>query len=135
MDVSIVVLRYFGPDIFVIWVCRLVFLILSLNFILDYNLTLQACTNISSHNETTRSLLGIINITTWITAAVCLIYHIECIWSTIRRHGSSSEIKRLLDAILTDIWGSELLHLPVQRRSTSIIQHRILCKLWWGIWK
>lgn len=116
VNMSIVILRYFGSDVLIVrW--RLVLRLVSFIFILNVDLALQPSTDIGRDNQATRPVLVV---------GAGLPYHVERVGACEWLCGSTRKIQRLLDSILTDICSSKLLNLPVERRATSIVQHSIL---------
>ena len=113
----VVILWDFRSYIFVVS-RRLFFRFMSFIFILNVYLTLQSSTNIRRHNQAARPMLVVSS----------LANHVECVWASEGLCGSTCKIERLLNSILTDIWSSKLLNLPIKRCTTPIVHHCILCE-------
>ena len=103
VDVSIVVLRNLRPDIVVFSFGRLVLWFLSLYFVLNVNLALQACSDVGRHDQASGPLFIVVDVAdgTWIDP--WLIYPVESIGSAVRRQSSACEVEWLFNWVLTDI--------------------------------
>ena len=94
VNVSVVILRYFGPDVLVFrW--RLILRLVSFIFILNVDLALQPSSNIRRDYQASRPVL--------VVASGRLPYHVEGVGAGEWLGGSARKIQRLLDSILTDI--------------------------------
>jgi len=116
MDVSVVVLRNFWAYVIIFFV----FWLMSFIFILDVDLSLQTGAYARSNHQTAWSLLVVLLMSNGI----------ESIWSVEWLCSSSREIQRLLDSILSLSGSSELLKVPIEWRTASIIDHWIFRESW-----
>jgi hypothetical protein len=94
VNVSVVILRYFGSHVLVLrW--RLFLRLVSFIFILNVDLALQPSSNIRRYHQAARPVL--------VVARRRLPYHVEGVGAGEWLRSSAGKIQRLLDSILTDI--------------------------------